>query len=117
MTTLRIRPMGCLVLAVLGCCLALASPAAAAEKAILGPTKLPGGESSFPLLRSLGVDTYETTLDWSSVAPRRPKDPRNPDDPAYLWPRDVDQGVSEARQDGVRVGLLVSRSPSWANGG
>jgi len=94
-----------------------ASPASGAEKTIWGPTKLPGGGSSFPLYRDLGVDTWQVTLDWSSVAPNRPARPQDPSDPAYRWPAGLDAAVSEAGANGVNVALLTIFSPRWANGG
>ena len=95
----------------------LASPAWGAEKAIWGPTKLPGGGSSFPLFRDLGVDTWEFTLNFSTVAPARPARPQDPSDPAYRWPAGLDAAVAEATANGVNVALLATRSPRWANGG
>ena len=49
--------------------------ALAAEKAIWGPGTLPGGASSFPTYRELGVDTLQLQIYWSDVAPTRPRDP------------------------------------------
>jgi len=95
----------------------LASPALGAEKAIWGPTKLAGGGSSFPLYRDLGVDTWQFTLDWPSVAPTRPARPQDPSDPAYRWPAGLDAAVSEAGANGINVALLAIYSPRWANGG
>ena len=92
-------------------------PATAAEKAIWGPLTVPGGGSAFPVYRDLGVDTLQLHLDWSSTAPTRPANPGNPSDPAYRWPPDIDRAIAEARASGIQVALLVSRSPSWANGG
>jgi len=94
-----------------------ASPAWGAEKTIWGPTKLPGGGSAFPRYRDLGVDTWQVTLDWSSVAPNRPARPQDPSDPAYRWPAGLDAAVSEAGANGVNVALLTIFSPRWANGG
>ena len=91
--------------------------ASAAEKAIWGPLTLPGGGSAFPVYRDLGVDTLQVQLDWPTAAPVRPGNPANPSDPAYRWPADVDRAVAEASANGIQVALLVSRSPSWANGG
>ncbi len=91
--------------------------AAAAEKAIWGPLVHPGGASAFPTYRELGVDTLQLGLSWADVAPNRPSRPGNPADPAYRWPAQVDRAISEGATNGVRVALLVSGSPPWANGG
>ena len=92
-------------------------PALAAEKAIWGPLTLPSGASAFPIYRDLGVDTLQVQLDWPTAAPVRPGNPTSPSDPAYRWPADVDRAVAEATANGIKVALLVSRSPAWANGG
>ena len=95
----------------------VAAPASGAEKAIWGPTKVPGGGSSFPVYRDLGVDTWQFTLDWPSIAPTRPVRPQDPSDPAYRWPAGLDAAVSEAGANGINVALLAIYSPPWANGG
>jgi hypothetical protein len=97
--------------------LACAGSAAAAEKAIWGPLKLPNGKSAFPVYRELGVDTFEIELDFAEAAPRRPAEPRNPSDPAYAWPSDLSKAVRAARRHHIKVAVLVTQSPGWANGG
>src|SRR3954452_3579777 len=57
------------------------APAPSLKKAIWGPTHDPAGKSLFPTYRSLGVGIYEKTVWWSEVAPTRPADPSNPQDP------------------------------------
>ena len=111
-------PIGRLAaIAVTFACTFGADVASAAEKAMWGPTTLPGGASAFPTYRDLGVDTLQFQLDWPTTAPVRPRNPGNPSDPAYLWPASVDRAVSEAAANGIQVALLVSGSPAWANGG
>jgi hypothetical protein len=95
----------------------LAAPAGAAEKAIWGAVTLPDGRSAFALYDQLRVDTYQYTLAWSSVAATRPASPTNPADPAYRWPAELDTAIREAGRYGIRVALLVSQTPAWANGG
>ena len=97
--------------------LAVPSAAAAAQKAIWGPVELPGGGSAFPVYRQLGVDVFQTTLRWALVAPSRPSSPTDPADPAYRWPAEVDAAVAEAARHRIRVALLVTSAPGWANGG
>lgn len=111
------RLLLCVCVSVLACLTAPPPPALAAEKAIWGPLDQPDGRSAFPLYRALGVDTFQVSFSWAQVAPHRPADPRDPGDPAYRWPASLDRTVAEARAHGVRVALLVSRSPPWANGG
>jgi hypothetical protein len=111
---------------VLLCLLAIAIAAAAAPstaaarlplKAIWGPHVMPDGSSAFPVYRQLGVDVLEMQLVWKRIAPTRPAHPKDPDDPAYVWPENVDEAVQNARSSGMQVALLVRGAPSWANGG
>jgi hypothetical protein len=90
--------------------------AATLNKAIWGPAQV-DGRSQFPIYRRLGARIWQTQLRWDDVAPSRPKQPRNPSDPAYSWPADLDLGVREARRNGMRVAVQVLFSPRWANGG
>ena len=94
-----------------------AAPAPAAEKALWGPATLPDGSSPFGLYEELGVDTLQFTLSWAQAAPARPAAPDDPDDPAYRWPAELSAAATEAAQRGIRLSLLVTGTPSWANGG
>jgi hypothetical protein len=96
---------------------ATAAGGARALKMIWGPGVLPTGRSAFPTYHELGVNVYEIQLLWDDVALAKPKHPRNPRDRAYRWPASVDQAVRDARRYGIRVCLLVQRTPAWANGG
>jgi hypothetical protein len=97
--------------------LGTAATAGAAEKAIWGPAQLPDGSSAFALYRELGVDTLQMALVWSDIAPVRPASPRDPADPAYRWPAQVAAEVAGAHNAGLRVAMLVTGTPNWANGG
>ena len=100
--------------------LAMAAPPADArqsvKKSIWGPVRV-NGVSQFPIYRDLGAGSYQTSLNWSSIAPTRPARPTNPADPAYQWPADLDDAIREARGSGIRFALLLQGSPPWANGG
>jgi hypothetical protein len=87
------------------------------EKLIWGPTHLPDGRSAFPVYDELGVDDFQIQLRWPQVAPSRPASPDDPADPAYRWPADVDYAISQAREHGIEISVLVTHSPPWANGG
>src|SRR5215208_6575701 len=91
------------------------APAAGFQKAIWGPVTR-GGESQFPVYKSLGVDIYETGLEWDHVAPTRPAKASDPNDPAYHWPSAVDDAVARAKKAGIRVSITLTRAPSWASG-
>lgn len=100
--------------------LAPAAPADAArqsiKKSIWGPLKV-DGVSQFPIYEQLGAGLYQHTVRWDRVAPTRPLDPSNPADPAYNWPREVDEMIAAGRAHDVEVSLLVLGAPPWANGG
>jgi hypothetical protein len=99
--------------------IAAAGPASArAEslKAIWGPA-VHGGRSLFPTYRELGVKIYEDRLTWDTIATRRPRNPRSPNDPAYVWPAEVTTAVAEAERYHINVALQIIGAPTWANGG
>jgi hypothetical protein len=104
-------------LAVAALVLVLGAPAHAAEKALWGPAALPDGSSAFGLYDELGIDTLQLSMGWADIAPTRPAVATDPSDPAYRWPRDVTAAAAEAPAHAIRLSLLVSSTPSWANGG
>ena len=87
------------------------------KKSIWGPVSLPDGSSAFPVYRRLGVDTLQLDIGWHDVAPERPRQERNPADPAYQWGDTIDTAIRGARRSGMRIALMVRGSPPWANGG
>ncbi len=86
------------------------------KKSIWGPVTV-DGVSQFPIYADLGAGIFQYTLFWSSVAPTRPLDPSNPADPAYQWPVELDQAITEGRKRGIKVALTLMGAPPWANGG
>ena len=115
-----VRARRCVLLAVAACLLALAAapPASAAslEKAFWGPTQV-DGVSQFPIYDDLGVTIFQLAVRWSDVAPTRPQNARDPLDPAYRWPDDVDFAIGEAKRHGMKVLLQLINAPRWANSG
>jgi hypothetical protein len=89
---------------------------AAPLKGIWGPATR-DGVSLFPVYRELGDQLYEDSLHWSAIAGRRPAHPRDPNDPAYVWPAEVTSAVARARHYKMQVALQIIGSPRWANGG
>jgi hypothetical protein len=85
------------------------------KKAIWGPARV-DGVSQFPLYRHLGAGIYQAQLNWDTIAPTRPGNPRNPRDRAYAWPRDVTYAVSQAHRYGMKVSLMIIGAPRWSNG-
>jgi hypothetical protein len=75
------------------------------------------GRDPFRTLGDLGVDVFQTGLQWHVVAPTRPADPTSPDDPAYRWPEALDAKIREAERRGIDVAVMLVGVPAWANGG
>jgi hypothetical protein len=75
------------------------------------------GVSLFPTYRDLGVKIYEDQLPWDTIAPLRPGNPDNPNDPAYTWPAEVTAAVADAKRYHMQVALEIIGAPAWANGG
>jgi hypothetical protein len=90
--------------------------AQAFEKAIWGDVYR-NGVNQFPLYHRLGVSVYETELNWSEVAPVRPRRATDPNDPAYRWPLSIQQAITQAHRFHMRVLLQVIFTPRWANRG
>ena len=88
-----------------------AAAAPSIKKSIWGPV------DDFAAYQDLGVGIYQYTLAWSAIASSRPSHPRDPSDPAYRWPTDLDTALAMARSRGIRVSVLLNTAPSWANGG
>ncbi len=107
--------------AVLSCVIVGAVAAAPAsayrlQKGMWGPTAI-DGVSQFPVYEKLGVTVFQTALPWSSIAPTRPLHPKDPADPAYRWPAELDRIIAEARSHRMSVLLMLIGAPPWANGG
>ncbi len=97
----------------------LASPAYGARsdaKAIWGPVTR-DGRSLFPLYHNLGVGIYQAQLIWRAIAPTRPRNSRDPNDPAYHWSAQLDYALQQAGIYHMRVLLQAITTPAWANGG
>lgn len=107
---------GLLLAMMLGACIAPREARGASVKAMWGPA-IHDGVSLFPTYSELGVKVYEDRLYWSSIATRRPRDPRNPNDPSYTWPAEVTQAVAAAKRYHIQVALQIIGGPTWANGG
>src|SRR3954454_5547324 len=98
--------------------LAAAAPAPAAppvRKAFWGPPSVKG-ISQFPIYHDLGVDIFQIAINWQSAAPTRPRQPGDPTDSAYQWPRHIDYAIEQARRYGMDVLIMLVGAPRWANG-
>lgn len=93
-----------------------AAPASAVEKMFWRDPNVSHAKQ-FKIFKDLRVDVVQEQLLWAQAAPTKPSDPRNPKDPAYRWPKAVDDTVAAARAQGMRTAFLVQLTPDWANGG
>jgi hypothetical protein len=68
---------------------------------------------AFRQLRSLRAGIVRITINWSQVAMRRPSAAADPADRAYNWTA-VDNVVSQAAQNKIRVLATIYGTPRWA---
>jgi hypothetical protein len=92
-----------------------AQAARSPKKAIAGPVEL-DGNSAFPIYHDLGAGIYSATLDWAQVADFKPSRARDPEDPSYDWPQDLDEAMSDAKDNHMQIALTITSAPRWANG-
>jgi hypothetical protein len=112
------RPMKILLVASLLVLCGVASASArtpSLKKSIWGDVTFQG-KSEFPIYRDLGVGIFQMATNWANIAPTRPLDPTNPNDPAYQWPAEVDTAIAEGKKYGIKVMMSLTQSPPWANG-
>jgi hypothetical protein len=76
----------------------------------------PAATQNFASAQKAGATIVHTLADWSQIAPTRPKQPLNGNDPAYHL-SDLDQFVENAAAHGMQVIVTISETPRWANGG
>src|ERR1700749_1139217 len=75
---------------------ASAHAAVSPKKAVAGPVES-DGDSGFPTYSDLGAGIYLATLNWAKVAGLPPDRARDPEDPSYDWPPDLDEAVDSAK--------------------
>jgi hypothetical protein len=68
---------------------------------------------AFRQLKTLRAGIVRITINWPTVAKRRPKAPADPADRAYNWTA-VDSVVSHAKRNKVRVLATIVGTPRWA---
>ena len=102
----------------------LAVPAAAAHAAIRMPIGFfddssfrfsPAREQNLADAAATGASVIHTTADWATIAPTKPADPSDGNDPAYKL-GDLDELVFQSGLHGLRVMIDITGTPKWANG-
>jgi hypothetical protein len=73
-------------------------------------------ESRLDLLDTLGVKIVRFTIVWREIARTEPKDPTNPNDPAYDW-HAFDPVMNGLHAHHITTLVSLWGSPGWANGG
>jgi hypothetical protein len=68
---------------------------------------------AFRQLKSMRAGIVRITINWPTVAQRRPVSPADPADRAYNWTA-VDEVVSQAKLNKVRVLATITGTPRWA---
>jgi len=77
---------------------------------------LEGIEERLDLAAATGVRVVRVDLFWNEIAPNRPANPTDPNDPAYDW-RKADAKIAGYRARGITVLISVYSSPTWTTGG
>ena len=75
-----------------------------------GPSLEPG----LLTVDQLGVGVVRYMVNWRQVAPRKPRHPANPGDPAYDW-SDVDATLGALHARKIAVLATLVRTPVWAS--
>jgi hypothetical protein len=76
----------------------------------------PNRQAELGLVRTSGATVVRTVVDWSVVAPTRPRRPADPFSADYRF-ADLDELVRNAQLHGLEVLMTVWGTPRWANGG
>jgi hypothetical protein len=76
----------------------------------------PDRQANLAAAAAAGASVIHTFANWSNIAPTRPANAANGDDPAYRL-QDLDELVRNAAGDGIRVMIDIYGTPKWANGG
>jgi hypothetical protein len=74
------------------------------------------GRSVFPQLRTLHASFLVLPIEWATVAPAKPLNARDPEDPAYVWTT-LDPTFVQASASGIEIVPEILATPAWANGG
>jgi hypothetical protein len=120
---MKARRTALVALLVFALAAATASASTKARYGVQDDAWLEVGTTTSPLLGErletldrLGVDVVRYTLRWDHIAPNRPKQVANPDDPAYDW-SSADALLAGLQAHGIDVLLTIWGTPPWANGG
>ena len=112
-------------LALLALLILVAAPAATVHAA----TRMPIGFFDDPTFRwsaaradnlqeasAAGASVIHTTASWPQLAPKKPRNALNGNDPAYKL-ADLDELVFQSGVHNLRVMINITGTPKWANGG
>lgn len=73
-------------------------------------------ESRVATLGELGAKLVRYMVNWRQIAPRKPRHPANPGDPAYHWAT-TDAVFGSLHAHGIGVLATLYRTPAWASAG
>ena len=73
-------------------------------------------ESRLDTVQRMGAQIVRYTVNWRQVAPKKPRRPSNPGDPAYDW-SSVDTVLNGLHNRHVTPIVTLYGTPGWANGG
>lgn len=91
-----------------------ASATAPSRNLLTGFVATPDGDDLGRMVDA-GAGVVRIDVNWAAVAPHRPAHPENPADPAYRFAT-IDQQVRDAAARGLRIEILFTVAPRWAEG-
>jgi hypothetical protein len=112
-------------LALLALVVLLVAPAATVQAAVRMPIGFfddptfrwsPSRAENLQQAAVTGASVIHTTASWPNIAPKKPANALDGDDPAYKL-ADLDELVFQSGLYGLRVMIDISGTPKWANGG
>ena len=76
-------------------------------KMLWGVVRMNDGSDPIPIYKKLHLKYFEYQLVWSRIAPNRPANATDPNDPAYHWSKQLDNFVAEANRNGIQVAFML----------
>jgi hypothetical protein len=75
----------------------------------------PNRDANLQSAAATGASVIHTNVSWPAIAPKKPANPVNGDDPAYAL-GNLDDLVFQSGLFGMRVMINITGTPKWANG-
>jgi hypothetical protein len=76
----------------------------------------PDPAGAYDAAKNEGIRLVRIPVEWNAVAPTKPRDQKDPSDPAYRWGR-TDRSVQYTTDRGLEPDLVLYAPPRWARPG